>query len=97
MTARLTSLFVTTAVLGFLIGARAVGIPSWAGSAASSTGLREMDPLRGGFWRPAGSDATRPGVRLEPAAWTPAEASPPSAQPDTLAALRAVVRLTTRE
>jgi hypothetical protein len=97
MTTRLTVLFVTTALLGFLVGARAVGVPTPVGSAASSAALREMDPLRGGFWRPAGSDAARPGVRLEPAAWAPAEASTPSAQPDTLAALRAIVRLATLE
>jgi hypothetical protein len=68
MTARLTVLFVTTALLGFLIGARAVGVPAPAGGSA---GVRELDRLRGGFWRPAGSDAVRPVLSLEPAAWTP--------------------------
>jgi hypothetical protein len=100
MTARLTALFVITAVLGFLVGARAVGSPSPAESAAATAGVREMHPLRGGFWRPAGSEAERPAVRLEPTAWAPsAPAALPAseARPDALAAVRAVIRLASLE
>jgi hypothetical protein len=94
MTTRLTALFVTTALLGFLIGARAVGVPA---PAAGSAGVRELDPLRGSFWRPAGSDAARPAVKLARLAWTPAEASARRPQPDALAAVQAVVRLASLE
>jgi hypothetical protein len=90
MTARLTALIVTTAVLGFLLGARAVGNPT---PTANASGVREMHSLRGGFWRPAGSDAARPAVTLERAAWSPAAPAVSDAHPDALAAVRAVVRL----
>jgi hypothetical protein len=93
MTARLIALLVTTALLGFLVGVRAIGSPTPAQTAAREVGLRESDPLRGGFWRPAGSDAARPTLRLEPTAWVPPESKPGRPQPDALAAVRAVVRL----
>jgi hypothetical protein len=41
---------------------------------APAAGARELDPLRGGFFRPAGSDAVRPPQRLRPLAWWPGEA-----------------------
>lgn len=91
MTTRLTALFVITALLGFLIGARAVGTPSPAASAPSvAAGVREMDPLRGGFWRPVGSDAQRPVARLAPVSWTPSAPDASGRQADALAGLQAV-------
>ena len=97
MTARLTALIVTTALLGFLVGARAVGGPAVAASVASEAGTRELDRLRGGFWRPAGSDAERPALSLEPVAWIPAETKARRPQPDAIASVRAVVRLASLE
>jgi hypothetical protein len=97
MTARLTALFVTTALLGFLIGARAVGVPTPAERAASAAGVREADRLLGTFWRPAGSDAERPVLRLAPVAWTPSESKVRRPEPDTIAAVEAVVRLASLE
>jgi hypothetical protein len=93
MTARPIALLVTTALIGFLMGARAIGSTAPAEVAATAAGIRVSDPLCGSFWRPAGSDAARPSMRLEPATWTPAESQPRRPQPDALAALRAVVRL----
>jgi hypothetical protein len=93
MTIRLTALLVTTALLGFLVGARAVGGPTAMASSASTAGQRDVDPLRGSFWRPAGSDAARPAVRLERVGWTPSAAKPHDTPPDTRSALQALVRL----
>jgi hypothetical protein len=97
MTTRLSVLIATAAVLGFLVGARAVGIPRPAEDSPSAAGVRELDPLRGGFWRPAGSEAERPALELEPSAWAPPmrEASDPRS--DALAAVRAALRLASLE
>lgn len=93
MTTRLTALVLATAMLGFLVGSRAIGGPASAVESASAAGVRERHPLHGGFWRPEGSDATRPVVRLERSAWTPAAATATAEQPAPLDAVQAVVRL----
>jgi hypothetical protein len=93
MMTRLTALLVATALFGFFVGTRAIGGPALTAGTASAAGVREAHPLHGGFWRPAGSDATRPVVRLERAAWTPSASTATAARPATFAAVQAVVRL----
>ena len=93
MTTRLTALVLATALLGFFLGSRAIGGPALTAGAASAAGAREKHPLHGGFWRPAGSDATRPVVRLERVAWTPSASTATAARPAPLDAVQAVVRL----
>lgn len=39
-----------------------------------AAGVSEPDALRGHFFRPAGSDAVRPALRLRQSRWNPAEA-----------------------
>jgi hypothetical protein len=92
---RLTALIAMAALLGLLVGARAAAGWDAPERTASAAGVREPDRLRGGFWRPAGSDATRPVVRLARDSWSPAESAQRRPQPDTLHAVRAVVRLAT--
>ena len=92
---RLTALIATAALLGLLVGARAAAGSDEPARAASAAGVREPDRFRGGFWRPAGSDAVRPVVSLARASWSPAEAAPRRPQPGTFHAVRAVVRLAT--
>jgi hypothetical protein len=89
---RLTALLATAALLGSLLGARAVAGPE-AVPHARSAGVREADPLHGGFWRPAGSDAERPAVSLVRASWSPSGSVQARPEPGALAAVRAVVRL----
>jgi hypothetical protein len=75
MATRIGALLLVTAVAGFLIGVRATGgtLPGFdANEPAETAEIREVDPLRGGFWRPAGSDAVRPVVRLDVRTWEPA-------------------------
>jgi len=98
MTARLTALVLATALLGFLVGARALGSSASppASAPAASAGTRDVAPLRGGFWRPAGSDAKRPVVSLRQTAWSPAGARD-LREPGALASLEAVVRLASTE
>jgi hypothetical protein len=55
--------------------------------------VRETDPLLGGFWRPASSDAKRPAVSLARAEWTPSDSALRRSEPDPFSAVRAVVRL----
>ena len=57
-------------------------------------GTLDRDRPNGSFWRPAGSDATRPAPSLQRVAWTPFEPKPGRPQSDTLASVQAVVRLT---
>jgi hypothetical protein len=65
--------------LGLLQGARAAlgrmpeaAAPEPAAPAALPGELREVDTLRGHFYRPEGSDAVRPPLRLDERRWTPA-------------------------
>lgn len=62
--------------LGLLQGSRAAlgDIPLGAEEAAEApaAGHFEPDALRGGFFRPLGSTAVRPDLRLRASAWTPA-------------------------
>jgi len=93
MTARLTALLCATALVGFVVGARAVSRPVPEGLPEPSAGIREVDPLHGSFWRPAGSEAARPAIRLAPRSWVPRDADAVAAQPDPLGSVRALVRL----
>ena len=72
MAARIGTLVLLTAMAGFLIGVRATGGTLPVFETPETAELRERDPIRGGFWRPAGSDAVRPVVRLEAKSWEPA-------------------------
>ncbi|MEN8161016.1 MAG: hypothetical protein ABFS41_13160 [Myxococcota bacterium] len=72
MATRIGTLFLVTAVAGFLVGVRATGGTLPVFDAPETAALREADPIRGGFWRPVGSDAVRPVVRLEVRTWEPA-------------------------
>ena len=94
MTARgkLTTLALACAVAVALLGASG-SAPAPAAPASPAAGRLESDWRHGTFWRPAGSAATRPAVRLERVAWRPTVTSVRHAQPDALAAMRAVVRL----
>ena len=84
---------VTSALLAFLLGVRALGgsDPIVHRSPEDAASVREHDAWRGSFWRPAGSNASRAALRLEPVAWTPARGTT-GAQPSALAAVGAVVR-----
>jgi hypothetical protein len=70
-------------VLGLLQGTRAAlgdmplaEVPAAAGAETGTpaAGVSEPDALRGHFFRPAGSDAVRPALRLRQSRWNPAEA-----------------------
>jgi hypothetical protein len=70
-------------VLGLLQGTRAAlgdiplaDVPAAAGAAneTPAAGVSEPDALRGHFFRPSGSDAVRPMLRLRQSRWNPAEA-----------------------
>jgi hypothetical protein len=72
---RFIALVLATALAGFLAGAR--WTPSGAdlrSAAPTASGEYRPDPLRGGFWRPAGSSAERPepSLALRPVTWDPA-------------------------
>jgi hypothetical protein len=68
-------------VLGLLQGTRAAlgDIPLAEAPAAAEApaeppaGVTEPDALRGHFFRPAGSDAVRPSLRLQQGRWSPGE------------------------
>jgi hypothetical protein len=71
-------------VLGLLQGTRAalgdmplaeLSAPAEAKPEAPAAGVNEPDALRGHFFRPAGSDAVRPTLRLRQSRWTPGEAN----------------------
>ena len=87
----------TTALLGFLAGARAIGGLDPPASATVDAGVREKDRLHGGFWRPAGSNAERPTLSLAPVTWTPSASMAHRPQPDPIASVQAVVRLASLE
>ena len=78
-----TALVALVMVLGLLQGTRtALGPAPLAPPAApdfAAPPARELYPVRGHFFRPAGSDAVRPALRLRPVAWQP-ERSVPVAQ-----------------
>jgi hypothetical protein len=61
--------------LGLLQGSRAAlgDIPLGAEEPATAAGHLEPDALRGHFFRPLGSTAVRPELRLRASVWTPAE------------------------
>jgi hypothetical protein len=64
--------------LGLLQGSRAAlgDMPLGEGEPAAAeapAGHLEPDALRGDFFRPVGSTAVRPALRLRAGAWTPAE------------------------
>ena len=68
-------------VLGLLQGTRAAlgdmplrELPAAAEAQAPLPGVSEPDALRGHFFRPAGSDAVRPVLRLHQSRWNPDEA-----------------------
>lgn len=70
-------------VLGLLQGTRAAlgdmplaEVPAAAGAETETpaAGVSEPDALRGYFFRPAGSDAVRPALRLRQSRWNPGEA-----------------------
>ena len=70
-------------VLGLLQGTRAAlgdmplrELPAAAEAQAETPGAGAIEPdaLRGHFFRPAGSDAVRPRLRLHQSHWSPAEA-----------------------
>jgi len=70
-------------VLGLLQGTRAAlgdmplaELPAATAAPAETpaAGVSEPDALRGHFFRPAGSDAVRPTLRLRQSRWIPAEA-----------------------
>ncbi len=70
------ALFGLVFVLGLLQGTRtALGLAPHASPAArtdvSAPPARELDPIRGHFFRPPGSDAVRPPLSLRPAVWSP--------------------------
>jgi hypothetical protein len=66
--------------LGLLQGSRAAlgdillgGEPEAPAAQAPATGQLEPDALRGHFFRPLGSTAVRPPLRLRASTWSPAE------------------------
>jgi len=93
--ARMTILVLVVALAGFAVGTQAIGGASTEPSvpAASDSGSVAGDRLHGAFWRPAGSDAERPALRLRQVAWSPAESKLRRPHPDALASVNAVVRL----
>ena len=65
-------------VLGLLQGSRAAlgrmpPLPELESPAGPVAGAREVDSLRGHFFRPQGSTAVRPVLRLRESRWLPAE------------------------
>ena len=72
MKARFAMGLVALALALALGGAAAPRAAEPVTSAPVAPSLREFHSLHGGFWRPAGSDAVRPALRLDPVVWTPA-------------------------
>ena len=89
---RTAALFLAAALLVGLAGAGGFGRSADAAAPSASAGEYQADRWRGGFWRPAGSVAERPALRLEQATFTP-EAQPQRPAPGTLASLLAVAEL----
>ena len=87
----------TLLALGFVVVAGVLGAGA-GGSAPNDgappvTGSLESDWIRGGFWRPAGSVATRPPLRLERVAWTPPELKSRHSDDPPLTAPRSILPL----
>jgi hypothetical protein len=89
---RTAALLLVAALLVGLAGAGALGRGADAAAPSAPAGEFQADRWRGGFWRPAGSVAERPPLRLEQTTFTPA-AKPQHPGPGTLASLRAVAQL----
>src|SRR5258705_4884413 len=90
---RLTALVLASVVVACLAGTGAGGRGALAGALRRAVGTLESDLLHGAFWRPAGSDARRPALSLQRATWALPESQPRHPHGDTLASVRAVVRL----
>jgi hypothetical protein len=71
MTARTKLTALALACAAGLLGAHAPGDAFASPPAPHATGQLERDWVRGALWLPAGSDATRPVLRLAPVAWSP--------------------------
>jgi hypothetical protein len=63
------------AALGDLPLRAAAEIRADAPAQAATPGVVENDALRGRFFRPAGSNAVRPALRMRPSVWTPHSAA----------------------
>jgi hypothetical protein len=90
---RLTALALASVVVACGVGAGGGGRGALAGAPQPALGTLDRDPLHGAFWRPAGSAATRPALRLARASWLPPEAPSRHLPGGTLASVQAVVRL----
>ena len=88
---RLTALALASVLVACLAGAG--GRAPLADAPRPARGTLDSDHLHGAFWRPAGSDATRPALSLRRVAWTPSEAKPRRPQSDAFVSVQAVVRL----
>jgi hypothetical protein len=93
---RLTALALAS-VLVACLAAGAGGRAPLADAPRPARDTLDSDRLHGAFWRPAGSDATRPTLSLQRAAWAPSESQPRHPQSDALASVQAVVRLATSD
>ena len=89
---RLTLPALACVVVSGLLGASAGEGASNEG-APLAAGSLDSDWVHGDFWRPAGSAAVRPALRLERAAWTPPEAGSRLPHEQALTPLRAFVPL----
>ena len=90
---RLTALALASVLVACLAGAGPGSRAPLPQAAAPAFGTLDADRQHGSFWRPAGSDATRPALSLERVAWTPSDSKPRRPQSDALASVQAVVRL----
>ena len=90
---RLTALALAGVLVAWLAGGSPGSRAPLPQAAAPAVGTLDADRLHGSFWRPAGSDATRPAASLERVAWAPSESKPLRPQSDALASVQAVVRL----
>ena len=70
---RLTALALASVLVACLAGAGTGGRAPLADASRPARGTLDSDRLHGAFWRPAGSDATRPTLSLQRAAWAPWE------------------------
>lgn len=94
---RLTALALASVLVACLAGAGTGGRAPLADASRPARGTLDSDRLHGALWRPTGSDATRPTLSLQRAAWAPSESQPRRPQSDALASLQAVVRLATSD
>ena len=92
---RLTALALASVLVACLAGAGAGtgGRAPLADASRPARGTLDSDRLHGAFWRPAGSDATRPALSLRRVAWAPSEAKPRRPQSDAFVSVQALVRL----